>query len=270
MTVWVKAYGQGFCIRYYLSNAGGSGDTPIVFLSGDKLGMFNSNTRTFSPLPNEHDVDTDSLARRADAISRIAGMPAIYLARPGIDGSSGHHGNRKSLLELAVVDAALEAIKRRHHFIGFHLVGQSGGAALVARLPAQRHDIGCAVPGSGPLSWDDNRSPNPAFHFADPSEVVTEIARNRAARILVVTDPADETVLFERQVKFVRKLRQVGGQVDQFFVEATDSHHHGVTPYSTLVVAECAHGMPTAAISRKLAAYVQDVTGAQVASRAAR
>jgi hypothetical protein len=189
----------------------------------------------------------------------MAGTTPIYLARPGIDGSSGHHGNRKTLLELAAIDVALEAIKRRHRFVGFHLVGQSGGAALVASLPARRNDIGCAVPGSGPLSWNDKKSQDPALHYADPSDVVAAIARNRAARILVVTDPADENVLVERQMTFVRKLRQAGGQVDQFFVQATDREHHGVSAYSTLVIAECVRGAPTAAISRKLAAHVQDV-----------
>ena len=129
----------------------------------------------------------------------------------------------------------------------------------MARLPAQRGDIGCAVPGSGPLSWDNNESSDPALHYADPSDVVISIARNRATRMLVVTDPADENVLVERQMTFVRKLRQAGGQVDQFFVQATDPEHHGVSAYSTLVVAECVRGAPTAAISRKLAAHVQDV-----------
>ncbi len=34
--VWVTAYGRGFCIRYYMSQAGGSGNRPVVYLSGDK------------------------------------------------------------------------------------------------------------------------------------------------------------------------------------------------------------------------------------------
>jgi hypothetical protein len=35
-SVWVTAYGRGVCMRYYLSTAGGQGDQPVVFLSGDK------------------------------------------------------------------------------------------------------------------------------------------------------------------------------------------------------------------------------------------
>lgn len=260
-TVWVTADQKNFCIRYYLSNAGGSGSWPIVYLSGDKLGVFNRRTRTFTPGPNDRDIDTAALVKRADIISRAAGTTAIYLARPGIDGSSGHHGARKTLFELHVINAALDAIKKRHRFAGFHLIGQSGGAALVGRLLALRSDLGCAIPGAGPLSWNsnENQSADPAVHYADPSEVIPAIVANRHARLLVVTDPADENVLVERQMAFVRKVRQAGGQVDQFFVQATDREHHGVVSYSILVASECVHRTPTAEISLKLAAYVQRV-----------
>src|SRR4051812_10840543 len=36
--VWIKSYEQDFCVRYYLSTAGGEGSKPLVFLQGDKLG----------------------------------------------------------------------------------------------------------------------------------------------------------------------------------------------------------------------------------------
>ena len=271
LAVWVNAYGKSFCVRYYMSSVGGTGTTPVVYLSGDKLGVLDRRARTFTPGPDERDVDTDMLLRRAERMSHVVGTTAIYLARPGIDGSSGHHADRKSLLELAVVDAALEAIKRRHRFAGFHLVGQSGGSALVASLPAQRYDLGCTVAGAGPLSWDGRRSTDPAQHFADPSEVVAAIARNQAARVLVVTDPADQRVHADRQARFVSKLRAAGGEVDQFFVQATDRERHGVTPYSVLAAAECVRGATTAEIARKLADYEQRrVAQAQSAPSVAR
>src|SRR5262245_3447588 len=40
-TVWVKAYGRDFCVRYYVSTAGGEGLRPVVFLQGDQLGMLD-------------------------------------------------------------------------------------------------------------------------------------------------------------------------------------------------------------------------------------
>src|SRR5262249_33096055 len=158
---------------------------------------------------------------------------AIYLARIGIDGSSGFHEVRHTQLELHVLNAALDAIKRRHHYDGFHLVGQSGGALLVAAFLALRNDIGCAVPGSGPMRWTNpHRSADPALNTVDPSAMIPAIARNHAARLLLVTDPADQTVTIEAQIPFVRSLRQAGGRVDQLFVQSTDPKHHGVVAYA--------------------------------------
>src|SRR5262249_46350878 len=49
----------------------------------------------------------------------------------GVEGTSGDHRSRKTLLELHLMNAALDAIKQRYNFLGFHLVGQSGGSKLV-------------------------------------------------------------------------------------------------------------------------------------------
>src|SRR5688572_11525314 len=50
-TVWLVVQGRPFCIRYYLSTAGGTGARPVVFLEGDKLGAFNTRTGVFKPDP---------------------------------------------------------------------------------------------------------------------------------------------------------------------------------------------------------------------------
>jgi hypothetical protein len=251
--VWVTAFNRSFCIRYYMSTAGGSGSKPIVILSGDKLGPYTYSTRSFAPGPDDKDVDTANLMKRADAHSRSAGTTAIYLARIGIDGSSGFHGVRKTQLELHVLNAALDALKRRYRFEGFHLVGQSGGAGLVAALLALRNDIGCAVPGAGPMRWINHHQPaDPALHMAEATAMIPAIARNRGARLLLVTDPADHYVQIEQQLPFVRSLRQAGGRVDQLFVQAVDPTHHFVGSYAMLTVTECVHGTPTPDIAVKL------------------
>ena len=74
------------------------------------------------------DIDTGDLVRLADTFSKMTKATAIYLARMGIEGSSGNHIYRHSMLELDVMNAALDAIKQRHGFAGFHLAGRSGGA----------------------------------------------------------------------------------------------------------------------------------------------
>ena len=255
--VWTAVAGRGFCIRYYLSTAGGQGTRPAVFLEGDRRsGKFDRQTGEFVADPVARDVDTENLARFADRLSRRTRTAAIYLARIGVDGSSGHNSARRSVLEAMVLNQALDVIKRKHAFEGFHLAGQSGGAANIGGLLALRTDIGCAVPGSGPLALVRRGPPRPG---ADPLlakfnslDAIPAIIRNRPGRILVVTDPLDRTVPLETQAKFVRELIRAGGAAEQFFVQGVGEKHHGVTPFSLYVLASCIDGRSRDEIARGL------------------
>jgi hypothetical protein len=256
-TVWVGAGRYRFCIQYYLSTAGGESLWPSVFLQGDRRsGKFDARTGRFAADPRARDVDTASLERFADLLSRRTRSTAIYLARIGVDGSSGHQDMRRSTLEGMVLNLALTAIKQRHGFKGFHLVGQSGGAANIGALLALRSDIGCAVPGSGPLALRGGV----ARTVMDPLLVkynglsgIAAIVRNRPARVLVVTDPLDRTVAPESQSAFVRALEKAGVAAEQYFVTATDDNHHGVTPFAAMALAGCIDGKSRDDISGDLA-----------------
>jgi hypothetical protein len=244
-------------MRYYLSNAGGEGRSPVVFLQGDRLGGYTRKTKTWSD-PGTANLDTADFKKTAEYLSRQSHTTAIYLARMGIDGSSGFHGDRKTNLELYATNAALDAIKQRYHFAGFHLVGQSGGSMVIGGLLTLRRDIGCAVPGSARPVLDAHDAPasaSPAAQPIDDSADVPLIALNRSARILVVTDPRDKRA--QGQVAFVSALRQAGHPVDQFFVQAIDAEHHGVTRYSFEVVSECVQGIDSRQISARIATLVQ-------------
>jgi hypothetical protein len=258
-TVWVNVSGRDYCMRYYLSTAGGEGSRPLVFLQGDRLGRLNTRTGEFSPGPREKDLDTDHFVRYADSLSRQAKTTAIYLARVGIDGSSGDHRVRHSVQELNVTQAALDAIKQRHKFEGFHLVGQSGGSKLVGGLIALRADIGCAVIGAGRLV--DPRPPgyrnNLGVEYFNVADAVKVIAQRRTTRILMVTDPADRKVPDHTQSPFVQLVRQAGGQVEQFIVQATDEDHHGVAGYSRAAAADCIRGASNQDIAQNLRRLVE-------------
>jgi dienelactone hydrolase len=259
--VWITASGKSFCVRYYLSVAGGAGDRPVVMLQGDQIGRFDPHTQSFeiAPEAKTDDTDTDNYVKYADAMSKRFKGPAIYLARVGLDGSSGFHGIRHTMLELNATNQALEAIKRKHHFAGFHLIGQSGGATLVGGVLGLRTDLACAVPGSGNLIQlaavkHPNSSPT---SWIDPAAMAPAIVKNSKARILVVTDPDDRVVPAERQTGFVERLRDAGGRVEQLFVQATDEKHHGVTLYAVFAMDGCIHGASDAEIATKLASYVK-------------
>jgi hypothetical protein len=265
--VWLNVSGREFCIRYYLSTAGGEGTRPAVFLEGDRLGKLNLKTGEYTSSGRDKDIDTDDFVRAAEALSKQTKGPAIYLARPGLDGSSGDHRIRHSVLELNVTNAALDAIKRRHRFEGFHLIGQSGGSILVGGMLALRSDIGCAVIGSGRLANDrpTRPSPDPATEYFNVADAVSEIARNRATRILVVTDPLDKKVPEPTQTNFVRMLRQAGGQAEQILVQAMDDDRHGVVAYSRTTAASCIRGAGTDEIARELYVQIQKRLAAEAA-----
>jgi hypothetical protein len=257
--VWVNVAGRDFCVRYYVSTAGGEGARPLVFLQGDYFGKLDPKTWTWVDPSDARDIDTDDLTRMADGFSKMAKTTAIYLGRIGVEGTSGNHTSRKTLLELRLMNAALDAIKQRYGFEGFHLVGQSGGSKLVAGLIEMRHDIGCAVSGSGPLATPGGgpKGGDPARTFFDVTQNIPQLAQNRALRVLLVTDPADKRVPIAMQAAFADKMRQAGRQVPEFMVEATDEEHHGVVAYSELVAAGCVLGKSDQDIARAVNTIVR-------------
>jgi hypothetical protein len=253
-TVWVRVYGSDFCVRYYLSTAGGEGKRPVVFLQGDKFGTLDTKNLVWKDPENPKDIDTENLMRSADGFSKRAKTTSIYLARIGVDGTSGNHMSRKTLLELHLMNAALDAIKQRHGFDGFHLAGQSGGSKLIGGLIALRNDIACAVPGSGPLASAKKVVPSqdPSRSYFDPAESIPQLVQKRWMRIIVVTDPLDKKVAAASQSAFVTQLKQMGGQVEQYFVNSTDEKHHGVSDFANLAMAGCVLGRPSGEIARAI------------------
>jgi hypothetical protein len=257
-TVWATVFGQGFCVRYYLSTAGGEGSRPVVFLSGDKLGKLNPKTWTWTDTSEAKDVDTDDLVRMADDFSKFSKTTAIYLARIGVDGTSGSHVSRKTVLELRLMNAALDALKERYGFEGFHLAGQSGGSRLVGALIEMRRDIACTVLGSGRLSTPgSSKVTDPGRTFFDTIDDLAPVVRNRSIRPFLVTDKMDKRVPAAQQTGFVDRLRKAGRVVPEFFVEATDELHHGVVSYDQLIMGGCILGKSDEEIARAVSTMVK-------------
>jgi hypothetical protein len=272
-TLWLNVDKQDFCVRYYLSTAGGEGTRPVVFLQGDHFTTVDTKTWQWIPISKDKnagvtydptnsaqhgDVNTDDLTRTADAFSKMAKTTAIYLARIGVDGTSGNHVFRKTLLELHLMSAALDAIKQRYGFEGFHLAGQSGGSTLVAGLAATRRDIACAVSGSGRLGKSyDISSKDPARTLVNPLEFIASIAQNRSLRFSMVTDSADRSVPVKQQTPFAEKMHRAGRDITQYFVAATDDYHHGVVGYTQLVTGGCVLGKSDADIATAVGTMVK-------------
>jgi hypothetical protein len=207
---------------------------PVVFLSGDHFGTVRNWQRvpvskdkdasvTFDPTnrASHGDVSTDDLAKTADACSKLAKTTAIYLARIGVDGTSANHVFRKTVLEPHPMGAALDAIKHRYGFKGFHLARQSG--TLVTGLAGTRHAGRLGMSGGG-------SSKEPARTLADPLGSDRSIAHNRAVHFFMISDSADRSVPAGQQTPFA--------ETDDFHVDVSE-----------LVTAGCALGKSDAQVA---------------------
>jgi pimeloyl-ACP methyl ester carboxylesterase len=191
----------------------------------------------------------------------MAKTTAIVVGRIGVDGTSGNHLSRKTLLELHLMNMALEAIKQRYKFEGFHLAGQSGGSKLAFGLAAMRRDLGCVISGSGPLGavtakqW--LRPGDPSKTYFDVIGSAGMLAQNGALRMMMITDPADQVVPAAKQTPMAQRLRQAGGAILQLFVEATDKKHHDAREYDVIAMAGCVLGRSDAEIARAVGTLVR-------------
>src|SRR5262249_59770172 len=69
--------------------------------------------------------------RALDLLAQKSGMDVVFVARPGVFGSSGNHGERRSPQEFLVLNRAVDLIKERHGYEQLVLAGQSGGSSVV-------------------------------------------------------------------------------------------------------------------------------------------
>jgi len=257
--VWIAAMGRHFCMRYFLSNAGGEGKRPVLFLNGD-AGKITG------------DFNTDIRAKYAERMSKEFKTTMIYLGRMGMDGSSGSHRDRHTLLELAATDVALDALKKRHGFEGFHIYGHSGGAWLLGGLLGLRRDIGCAAPADGPMAVVKRNVRDQAQQLIDPSESVAFMARNTSTRILLLQDPQDHIVSIKSVLPFVEKLRKAGGKVEEFYVNSGGNdldEHHFTTGHSQIAMRDCLQGASHERIAVDLAEAVAKGLTKQLAAEKA-
>jgi len=244
-TLWLNVYGEDFCVRYYLSTAGGQGSRPVVILNGDHNGPVDPTRWTWADPSKASDVNTDKLVAIADQFSKLARTTAIYLGRIGVEGTSGSHLSRKTQLELNLIDVALEALRLRYQFEGFHLFGESGGGRLVFGLGEMRRDVGCLISGSGQIVTNRTiamRPNDPTRTYFDISKVQL-LKQNRALRMMVISDPNDQQVpTAAQQTPMVQSLRQAGYVVPHLLVEATDPKRHSVLDYGAVAMGGCVLG----------------------------
>jgi hypothetical protein len=241
---WVRVDGAGYCVRYWISTAGGSKDEAIVFVHGDLGDPKKPNALNQSSAL----MTAGRMQRETHRQSRSYGGPYIAIGRLGAYGSSGDHRKRRTLLEIRVVLAALDELKTRYGFKRFHLAGQSGGAHTVAGLVQMRDDIGCAVMAAGGLSVktalrDAGIKYAANFTGYDPIDFVGKMQDKAGRRLIVMSDPDDQLVSFRSQREFVERVRAKGIPILQITADSGAKEFHGLHNESQRLVADCAKGL---------------------------
>jgi hypothetical protein len=244
---WVHVDGRGFCVRYWISTDGGMKDEALVYIPGDVGGV--DRGKVF--LAGEADLSTAGRQQRnAKRWSNIFGGPFISIGRAGAYGSSGEHlRQRRTLLEVRVVMAALDALKERHGFKKFNVVGKSGGGHTLAALLQTRSDLGCAVMTSGivsvktnarDLGWPINTKIKASY---DPIEFIDAIQRRPGQRIVVISDPDDRRVPYHSQREFVERIRANGLPILHVTAAGRDRQAHELGAVGLHLATDCAHGI---------------------------
>ena len=246
--LWTEVDGRGECIRYY-GHGLKNGENPqvLIYLGGDVLLTTTRGVRHVAT--SYQSLSPARIEEMMSDWSHRGAAPALFLARPGLHGSSGNHHLRRQPREIALIDKALDALKSRFGIGSFILAGQSGGGQIAAALLGRRNDIAAAVLSSSLLSvrqaaahWEFQRDiPGRFLHdarrFHDPIDDVGNIPNDPAPAIYVISDPEDQSVPFSVQLRYVRTLREAGHEVQHIFAHAPAPAHHILAGHAQLAAA---------------------------------
>jgi D-alanyl-D-alanine carboxypeptidase/dienelactone hydrolase len=273
-SLWVNAAGPGECIRYYGSGLQHRANPLVmVYFSGDVL-LRNADGQR-SVVPSYGKQSPSSITEEMTEWSEAAGVPAIFLARPGLFGSSGDHNKRRQNREIELMQHAISLLKDRYQIQSFIFAGHSGGGQIVAGLLNKRDDIRAAVISSGLVSvkqvtdyWEFRRNiPGRLLYdsreFYDPIDHLKNVAKSDRPDVYVISDPEDQTIPFFTQLRYVRRLKTTGFDPHHIFAHAPDPSHHLLSNYAKIAAAMIAQGNSSAEIRRTLALH----DASQIASR---
>lgn len=76
-TVWVTPFGQGVCMRYYFSDAGGRGTRAVVYVPGDKPGIVLGSSKYGDPKFAKDSDITSYCGTRKRSLRRPRCLPFI-------------------------------------------------------------------------------------------------------------------------------------------------------------------------------------------------
>jgi pimeloyl-ACP methyl ester carboxylesterase len=206
-------------------------------------------------------------------LAESSGIDFIYVARPGVFGSSDNHGEKRRPPEFLVLNRAVDLIKERHGYEQLVLAGQSGGATVVAALlTLGRSDIVCAVPASGlydpvdeyiaAVKKDLGQAPVRTERLAnalrttkfDVMQHIGNIPKLPEHRLFVIGDQRDAIAPFEQQRRFAESVRDADHHAVLLQADGAGDEHHGLSHVALRVASWCALGKSDDEIQRSIKA----------------
>ncbi|MEZ5852009.1 MAG: hypothetical protein R3D68_15305 [Hyphomicrobiaceae bacterium] len=258
--VWVQHDQGTSCIAYYATPATARPGPTVLYFEGDVPAAELAQ-------PNFEHNYLVQMRKAFQTFARQTGVRYVFIARPGVFGSSGNHGSRRNVAEVLAMNAAVDAIKQRLGLGQVVLAGQSGGSTIAAALlTLGRPDIACVVLGSGLLSVVDIehahriRQGIPTSTKAlmrvflyDPTDRLTWIPHQPGRRIFVLGDPTDTRTPFPQQRSFAEHVRALGHHATTIEVAGTGTLMHSVAHLTLPAAGQCARGVDEASIRRLVA-----------------
>lgn len=253
--LWVHPEGEptGECIRYYASGVKDAGARELVlFFSGDDL----NRDRSLASPHNYARLTPDRMQADVERTGSSLGMAFIWVARPGVRGSSGDQLLKTRLREMRLMNGAVSRLKEIYGVATFHAYGQSGGGTVLAALLNMRTDIGCAALASGNLDVDQWLIEQPgdrrggATDWYNPK---THINSNTLrASIVILSDPRDQAVSYWSQRNYARALEQAGARSVHVVAAGGGPSFHSLVAPAVQALRLCLKGMSRDAIKAEL------------------
>lgn len=249
------------CIAYFATSSKTQVGPAVVYFEGDV-------PAAEALKPNFAKNYLATMRTAFKTLAERSGVRFVFIARPGLFGSSGNHAARRSAGEMMTMNAALDAVKARLKLGDVVLAGQSGGSTVAAALlTLGRRDVACTVLGSGLLSVVEIehahrvREHLPAIRPAvlqvllfDPTDRLDWIEPIKSHRIFVLGDPSDTRTPFAQQRRFAERVQALGHHATAIEVKGQGELMHSVAHHTLPAAALCARGADDATIRRTVAA----------------
>lgn len=261
---WVEVSNKSECIRYYpIGLASNENRNVMIYFSGDVLLRTARGERLVTPIYTKK-TPNDILKMMEKWSKSASNTPAIFIARPGIYGSSGNHQESRQTDEIHLMGKTLDLLKQKYKIDNFIITGQSGGGLITAAMLNLRTDISAAVITAGLLTTHllDRRfrtlrktpgvKKTPLEKLYDPTLHIDDMQSDSQPTIIVISDPRDQAIPFYSQIIYVNKLREKGLTVHHIFSHAPLPKRHALAIHGQKAAALIAKGVDIKDIRRAM------------------